>query len=106
MTNSYHYLTSALGQGGKVIIHKLALIGCVLLLATAPLAHSDSADTSHDVVIVGAGSAGLYAARTLIDLGYEVLLIEAADRIGGRVHSVSLGETRIDMGAEEHYLAG
>ncbi|MEM1141363.1 MAG: NAD(P)/FAD-dependent oxidoreductase [Pseudomonadota bacterium] len=85
--------------------HKLALLCCALLLVAAPSSYSDAVDTSHDVVIVGAGSAGLYAARTLIDLGYEVLIIEAADRIGGRVRSVSLGETRIEMGAEEHYLA-
>jgi len=62
-----------------------------------------SADTTHDVVIVGAGSAGLYAAKTLGEAGYDVLIIEATDRIGGRVYSHTLGSTRIDLGAEEHY---
>jgi protoporphyrinogen oxidase len=62
-----------------------------------------SADTTHDVVVVGAGSAGLYAAKTLSDAGYDVLIIEATDRIGGRVYSHTLGNTRIDLGAEEHY---
>ncbi|MEM7358236.1 MAG: NAD(P)/FAD-dependent oxidoreductase [Pseudomonadota bacterium] len=60
-------------------------------------------NTAHDVVIVGAGSAGLYAARTLVDEGYDVLIIEATDRIGGRVHSATLGDMRIELGAEEHY---
>ncbi len=69
----------------------------------APLAWS--ANTTHDVVVVGAGSAGLYAARTLIAQGYQVLLIEATDRIGGRVYSQTLGETRVELGAEEHYMA-
>ncbi len=63
-----------------------------------------SANTTHDVIVVGAGSAGLYAARNLVDEGYQVLIIEAAGRIGGRVYSQTLGNTRIEMGAEEHYL--
>ncbi|MDA1010874.1 MAG: NAD(P)/FAD-dependent oxidoreductase [Chloroflexi bacterium] len=62
-------------------------------------------DTTHDVVVVGAGSAGLYAAKTLIGHGYDVLLIEATDRIGGRVRSETLGDVRLDLGAEEHYLS-
>jgi monoamine oxidase len=65
----------------------------------------DLVTTTHDVVIVGAGSAGLYAAKTLIDYGYDVLIIEATDRIGGRVKSQTLGDMRVEMGAEEHYLA-
>ena len=60
-------------------------------------------NTTHDVIIVGAGSAGLYAAKTLIEDGYDVLIIEATDRIGGRVYSEWLGTTRIELGAEEHY---
>jgi monoamine oxidase len=55
--------------------------------------------------VVGGGSAGLYAAKTLGEAGYDVLIIEATDRIGGRVYSHTLGNTRIDLGAEEHYLA-
>ena len=61
--------------------------------------------TTHDIVVVGAGSAGLYAAKNLIDDGYDVLIIEATDRIGGRVKSASLGDMRVELGAEEHYLA-
>jgi monoamine oxidase len=62
-----------------------------------------AANTTHDVIIVGAGSAGLYAAKTLTEDGYDVLIIEATDRIGGRVYSDTLGDTRIELGAEEHY---
>ena len=40
------------------------------------------------VLIVGAGYAGISAARTLSDLGYQVQVIEGRSRIGGRVHSV------------------
>ena len=61
--------------------------------------------TSHDVIVVGAGSAGLYAAKTLENLGYDVLILEASGRIGGRVKSATLGDMRVELGAEEHYLA-
>jgi monoamine oxidase len=40
--------------------------------------------TNPDVVVIGAGSAGIAAARRLIAKGRSVVVIEAADRIGGR----------------------
>ena len=59
--------------------------------------------TDHDVVIVGAGAAGLYAAYTLDNLGYDVLVLEATDRHGGRVYSDTLGDVGIEHGAESLY---
>ena len=44
-----------------------------------------------DVIVVGAGLAGLTAARQLHGTGHSVLVIEARDRVGGRVLSHSLG---------------
>ena len=41
-------------------------------------------------VVIGGGAAGIAAARTLHDSDAEVLLIEAADRLGGRARSVKL----------------
>lgn len=43
------------------------------------------------VTVVGAGFAGLGAARTLHDAGVDVTVLEARDRLGGRAHSVALG---------------
>jgi monoamine oxidase len=45
--------------------------------------------TQPDVVIVGAGAAGIAAARTLIARGRKVLVVEAAGRIGGRAYTES-----------------
>jgi monoamine oxidase len=38
----------------------------------------------HDVIVIGAGAAGLAATRTLIDLGHKAIILEARGRIGGR----------------------
>lgn len=40
-----------------------------------------------DVVVIGAGAAGLAATRTLMAMGYDVALLEAGARIGGRAHT-------------------
>lgn len=39
------------------------------------------------IIIIGAGAAGLAAARDLADAGQNVVVLEARDRIGGRVHT-------------------
>ena len=50
------------------------------------------------VVVVGAGAAGIGAASTLRDRGIDVVVCEARERIGGRVHTVALGDVRVDAG--------
>ncbi|MGE3874881.1 MAG: flavin monoamine oxidase family protein [Parvibaculaceae bacterium] len=42
-----------------------------------------------DVIIIGAGAAGLGAAKTLIAQGKSVRILEAQNRIGGRAHTVT-----------------
>jgi phytoene dehydrogenase-like protein len=57
-----------------------------------------SQPVSVDVVIVGAGLAGLAAARRLDRAGVDWLLVEAADRIGGRVATDVIDGWRLDRG--------
>ena len=51
-----------------------------------------------DVLVVGAGLAGLNAARVLEDAGLTPLVIEAADAVGGRVRTELVDGFRVDRG--------
>ncbi|WP_045743985.1 flavin monoamine oxidase family protein [Actinoplanes rectilineatus] len=51
------------------------------------------------VAVVGAGMAGLAAARVLVARGVEAVVFEARDRIGGRTAGVDVGGTGFDLGA-------
>ncbi len=88
----------------KLVSHRVLSIGLLLGLAFLPTAsRAVEPSTDHDVVIVGAGAAGLYAAYTLKNLGYSVLILEATSWHGGRIWSSMLGDVRIERGAEELY---
>ena len=56
----------------------------------------------NDVIVIGAGIAGLAAARTLAEAGQRVALIEARDRAGGRILTVPAadGGLPVELGAE------
>jgi monoamine oxidase len=57
--------------------------------------------TTPRVLVVGAGFSGLSAARRLADAGVDVTVLEARERVGGRVWSVTLTNGAVvEMGAE------
>lgn len=55
----------------------------------------------HDVIVIGAGFTGLSAATALLEAGCNVIVLEARDRVGGRVASEYLPDgRRIDTGGQ------
>ncbi|MEM7172921.1 MAG: NAD(P)/FAD-dependent oxidoreductase [Pseudomonadota bacterium] len=71
----------------KQLSRRTALSGLLTTVALPLWAQSLPSDP--DVIIIGAGSAGLSAARTLIGAGKSVVVLEGADRIGGRAYTES-----------------
>eukprot|EP00252_Welwitschia_mirabilis_P009640 TRINITY_DN2230_c0_g1_i2.p1 TRINITY_DN2230_c0_g1~~TRINITY_DN2230_c0_g1_i2.p1 ORF type:complete len:484 (-),score=80.08 TRINITY_DN2230_c0_g1_i2:504-1955(-) len=60
---------------------------------------TDSGDVRPSVIVIGAGFAGLAAARALHNASFKVILLESRDRIGGRVYTDYSFGFPVDMGA-------
>ena len=59
------------------------------------------------IIIIGAGFAGLTAAKLLHESGHEVLILEASEYFGGRARTIHLDNAPLDAGAAwVHYKAG
>ena len=51
-----------------------------------------------DVIVVGAGFAGLSAARELTTFGHDVVVLEGRDRVGGRSYTTTIAGVPVDLG--------
>ena len=56
---------------------------------------------SAEVIVLGAGLAGLYSAMLLEEFGFRVTLLEASDHVGGRVQTRDFGGTLHELGASD-----
>ncbi len=74
------------GATRRRVVAGLGGVAALPFLGVAPRAALPS---NPDVVVVGAGIAGITAARDLIAAGKSVLVVEARDRIGGRAYTES-----------------
>ena len=61
-------------------------------------AAAELADIPGTVLVIGAGFAGLAAARALVDAGRDVIVLEARSRNGGRAHTVPFAGAVADLG--------
>jgi monoamine oxidase len=63
----------------------LLLSGCALAISGSVAAHSWKRVAQFDAIVVGAGAAGIAAARRIRASGRSVVMLEATNRVGGRV---------------------
>ncbi|RCS57298.1 protoporphyrinogen/coproporphyrinogen oxidase [Microbacterium sp. JB110] len=78
---------------------------------TAPAGETDLAELRRRaagirVAVIGAGAAGLVAARELAGVGFAVDVYEAADTPGGAVRTAEVAGVRLDLGAESFATRG
>ncbi|ESA32063.1 amine oxidase [Leptolyngbya sp. Heron Island J] len=89
----------------RLMMSLLAALPCLGRKRNPVVAPDQTDQTHYDTIVIGAGAAGLAAARTLQDANHSVLLLEARDRIGGRVNTnYDFAAHPVESGAE--YLPG
>ena len=88
--------------GAAVAAAGAALPAPATSAAAKPAKHrSGRGGRSVDVAVIGAGLAGLTAARRLVKAGKSVLVLEARSRVGGRTNSIPLGRHAwLDVGGQ------
>lgn len=83
---------------GPFVASALLFVGCTQGKSPDVAKGSPAADSDTHVVVVGAGLAGLTVARMLDEVGVTVTVVEARDRIGGRLWTEAVGGVPIDLG--------
>jgi len=81
----------------------LQMLGSAGMAASLPVSLTSCGRGTPDaqVIVIGAGLAGLNAAFLLEQQGVDVLVLEANDRVGGRVYTYRDGSDHVDTGGSE-----
>ena len=80
--------------------HKSLSTASHLTMASEARPTANNSSPTCDILIVGAGIAGLACGRTLAEQGLRVCIVEAGNRIGGRILTERLGDQIVELGAE------
>ncbi len=88
-------------QSRRVFLEKLAILSAGMLLLPYCKKEKQHPKTiiNKDILIIGAGIAGLAAAKQLSGRVRKITVIEAGQRYGGRINAVDLGGYKADLGA-------
>ncbi len=98
-----HFLNLVGAAGGSTAVYKTSL-ALGLMQESGPLTHLELQNVSRakkKVAVLGAGLAGLTVAFELERAGYDVKIIEASKRIGGRVLTVRSGDVIDELGQSQ-----
>lgn len=91
-------------MSGRGWSRRTALRGAAALLTSSAALRARpgwAADYDADVIVLGAGLAGLGGAYLLADQGMKVLVLEASQRVGGRMRSEKIDGQIFELGASE-----
>ncbi|MEM7143560.1 MAG: NAD(P)/FAD-dependent oxidoreductase [Verrucomicrobiota bacterium] len=84
-----------------VVTAKEFFLAVVVVCVSGPVSARSQPEFTGDVVIVGAGAAGLYAGYELEKAGVSYRILEASDRIGGRLGKLTgFADYPLDLGAQ------
>ncbi|MDA1094422.1 MAG: FAD-dependent oxidoreductase [Acidobacteria bacterium] len=86
--------------GAGLTLLSLVLAGCAGRVSPLARADRSAAEPTYDVIVVGAGLAGLTTGQSLVRAEYTVLVLEASGRIGGRaITDATTFPVPVDLGA-------
>ena len=82
----------------RLTFEKLAVIAFISTVFITQNVNASQCN-GKSVLIIGAGAAGLGAAKEATEQGCKVTVLEARSRVGGRINTDTMGTTKVDMGA-------
>jgi len=81
-------------------VTRRTLLGSAAAAAVVQIHRPARAQVDADVIVIGAGLSGLYAAQLLIEQGVKVVVLEGRDRVGGRLMSMRHLEGNPEAGGD------
>jgi monoamine oxidase len=93
-----HFLRAGSLAAAAGLLGPDAIAAGAAKVAAAKPANARALKKQYDVIVVGAGFAGLVAARECAQRGHSVLLLEARNRIGGRTFTTEYKGHRLELG--------